>query len=134
MEEEMVSAAREVGGWRRERFKGVVPQPNGHWGAQIYANQQRIWLGTFKSETSAAIAYDSAAMKLRHGDSHTNFPPTALELGFQSQLSTEAPPLPQGADPKRRGQAQPPRHPQEVRGEAFPRRARGAAGAAGGVR
>ncbi|XP_057777729.1 AP2/ERF and B3 domain-containing transcription factor At1g50680-like [Salvia miltiorrhiza] len=90
MEEEMVSAAREVGGWRRERFKGVVPQPNGHWGAQIYANQQRIWLGTFKSETSAAIAYDSAAMKLRHGDSHTNFPPTALELGFQSQLSTEA--------------------------------------------
>lgn len=76
-----------------ERFKGVVPQQTGHWGAQIYANHQRIWLGTFKSEAMAAMAYDSAAIKLRSGDSHRNFPPTGLtplELKFQSGLSTDS--------------------------------------------
>lgn len=74
------------------RFKGVVPQQNGHWGAQIYANHQRIWLGTYKSETEAAMAYDSAAIKLRSGDNHRNFPWTNLtiqEPNFQSFFSTE---------------------------------------------
>ncbi|XVF04608.1 hypothetical protein REPUB_Repub05bG0098900 [Reevesia pubescens] len=69
------------------RFKGVVPQQNGHWGAQIYANHQRIWLGTFKSEKEAAMAYDSAAIKLRNGDSHRNFPWTdhnVQEPNFQN--------------------------------------------------
>lgn len=75
------------------KFKGVVPQQNGHWGAQIYANHQRIWLGTFKSEKEAAMAYDSAAIKLRSGDSHRNFPwtdRTAQEPNFQNHYSTEA--------------------------------------------
>lgn len=78
---------------RIERFKGVVPQQNGHWGAQIYANHHRIWLGTFKSETDAAMAYDSAAIKLRTGDYHRNFPSnniTILEPKFQSQFTTDA--------------------------------------------
>nr|QNI23764.1 AP2/ERF transcription factor [Camptotheca acuminata] len=75
------------------RFKGVVCQQNGHWGAQIYANHQRIWLGTFKSEKEAAMAYDSATIKLRSGDSHRNFPWTNInvqEPNFQSQFSTDA--------------------------------------------
>ncbi|XXG79798.1 hypothetical protein AAC387_Pa09g0791 [Persea americana] len=75
------------------RFKGVVLQPNGHWGAQIYANQQRVWLGTFKSEQEAAMAYDSAAIKLRGNESHRNFPWTSLtiqEPSFQDLFSTEA--------------------------------------------
>ncbi|XP_058103137.1 AP2/ERF and B3 domain-containing transcription factor At1g51120-like [Magnolia sinica] len=75
------------------RFKGVVLQQNGHWGAQIYANHQRIWLGTFKSEKSAAMAYDSAAIKLRSGDSHRNFPWTSLtiqEPKFQDLYTTDA--------------------------------------------
>ncbi|XWS28249.1 hypothetical protein CRYUN_Cryun25bG0050400 [Craigia yunnanensis] len=74
------------------RFKGVVPQQNGHWGAQIYANHQRIWLGTFKSEKEAAMAYDSAAVKLRSGDSHRNFPWTdhnIQEPNFQNMYSIE---------------------------------------------
>ena len=74
------------------RFKGVVPQQNGHWGAQIYANHQRIWLGSYKSETEAAMAYDSATIKLHSGDNHRNFPWTNLtiqEPGFQSLFSTE---------------------------------------------
>ncbi|XAR50168.1 hypothetical protein NMG60_11004422 [Bertholletia excelsa] len=62
------------------KFKGVVPQPNGHFGAQIYANHQRIWLGTFKSETEAAMAYDSASIKLRMGDNQRNFPWTKAVL------------------------------------------------------
>lgn len=73
------------------RFKGVVIQRNGHWGAQIYAHD-RIWLGTFKSEIEAAMAYDSAAIKLRGGDSYRNFPWTNItveEPKFQSQFSTE---------------------------------------------
>nr|WAK86043.1 transcription factor RAV1 [Nothapodytes nimmoniana] len=75
------------------RFKGIVGQQNGHWGAQIYANHHRIWLGTFKSEKEAAMAYDSAAIKLRNGDSYRNFPWTNInvqEPHFQSQFSTEA--------------------------------------------
>ncbi|XVF47518.1 hypothetical protein PTKIN_Ptkin03bG0115100 [Pterospermum kingtungense] len=74
------------------RFKGVVSQQNGHWGAQIYANHQRIWLGTFKSEKEAAMAYDSAAIKLRSGDSHRNFPWTddnIQEPNFQNLYTTE---------------------------------------------
>ncbi|KAJ4840970.1 hypothetical protein Tsubulata_018165 [Turnera subulata] len=75
------------------KFKGVVPHQNGHWGCQIYANHQRIWLGTFKSENEAAMAYDSAAMKLRSGDLHRNFPFdsfAAEELNFQTHYTTEA--------------------------------------------
>uniref|UniRef100_A0A7N2L1V3 AP2/ERF and B3 domain-containing transcription factor n=2 Tax=Quercus lobata TaxID=97700 RepID=A0A7N2L1V3_QUELO len=75
------------------KFKGVVPQQNGHWGAQIYANHQRIWLGTFKTEKEAAMAYDSAAIKLRSGDSQRNFPWTDItveEPSFQNLYSTEA--------------------------------------------
>ncbi|XP_058771962.1 AP2/ERF and B3 domain-containing transcription factor At1g51120-like [Vicia villosa] len=75
-----------------QKFKGVVPQQNGHWGAQIYANHQRIWLGTFKSEKDAAMAYDSATVKLRSGESHRNFPwndQTVQEPLFQSHYSME---------------------------------------------
>lgn len=75
------------------KFKGVVLQQNGHWGAQIYANHQRIWLGTFKSEKAAAMAYDSAAIKIRSGDSYRNFPWTNVtveEPNFQNLYTTEA--------------------------------------------
>lgn len=75
------------------KFKGVVPQQNGHWGAQIYANHQRIWLGTFKSEKAAAMAYDSAAIRLRSGDRHRNLPwtnnLTLHEPEFQNHYTTE---------------------------------------------
>ncbi|CAH8301892.1 unnamed protein product [Eruca vesicaria subsp. sativa] len=77
------------------KYKGVVQQPNGHWGAQIYAEHRRIWLGTFKSAAEAAAAYDSASIKVRGYDanSHRNFPwceITTHEPDFQANHTTEA--------------------------------------------
>ncbi|KAJ0250351.1 AP2/ERF and B3 domain-containing transcription factor [Hirschfeldia incana] len=77
------------------KYKGVVQQQNGHWGAQIYADHKRIWLGTFKSAAEAAAAYDSASIKLRSFDanSHRNFPwseITVHEPDFQKNHTTEA--------------------------------------------
>lgn len=72
------------------KFKGIVQQQNGNWGAQIYANNHRVWLGTFKTEKEAAMAYDSAAIQLRNCDSRRNFPWTSItveEPNFQSQYS-----------------------------------------------
>nr|DAD48459.1 TPA_asm: hypothetical protein HUJ06_018396 [Nelumbo nucifera] len=55
------------------RYKGVVPQSNGRWGAQIYENQHRLWLGTFDSEEAAARSYDRAASLFRGRDAALNF-------------------------------------------------------------
>ncbi|XP_077253214.1 AP2/ERF and B3 domain-containing transcription factor RAV1-like [Tasmannia lanceolata] len=57
------------------QYKGVVPQPNGRWGAQIYEKHQRVWLGTFNEQSEAAKAYDVAARRFRGRDSVTNFRP-----------------------------------------------------------
>ncbi|KAJ0242178.1 AP2/ERF domain-containing protein [Hirschfeldia incana] len=77
------------------KYKGVVQHQNGHWGAQIYVDHKRIWLGTFRSEAEAAMAYDSASIKLRSfdADSHRNFPwsdSTVHEPVFQKGFTTEA--------------------------------------------
>ncbi|WRX21209.1 AP2/ERF domain - like 10 [Theobroma cacao] len=58
------------------KFKGVVSQPNGRWGAQIYEKHQRVWLGTFNEEEEAAKAYDIAALRFRGQNAFTNFKPS----------------------------------------------------------
>ncbi|KAJ4917672.1 AP2/ERF and B3 domain-containing transcription factor [Raphanus sativus] len=77
------------------KYKGVVQHQNGHWGAQIYVDHKRIWLGTFKSAAEAAMGYDSASIKLRSFDanSYRNFPLSDLtvhEPVFQKGYTTEA--------------------------------------------
>nr|CAB3460268.1 unnamed protein product [Digitaria exilis] len=63
------------------RYKGVVPQPKGRWGAQIYERHARVWLGTFADEAAAARAYDVAAgAKPEHqsdGENRRASPPVA---------------------------------------------------------
>uniref|UniRef100_A0A1J3EVQ3 AP2/ERF and B3 domain-containing transcription repressor TEM1 n=1 Tax=Noccaea caerulescens TaxID=107243 RepID=A0A1J3EVQ3_NOCCA len=66
------------------KFKGVVPQPNGRWGAQIYEKHQRVWLGTFNEEEEAAASYDIAARRFRGRDAVTNFKSPAIENDVES--------------------------------------------------
>ncbi|CAN8313266.1 unnamed protein product [Cochlearia groenlandica] len=61
------------------KFKGVVPQPNGRWGAQIYEKHQRVWLGTFNEEEEAASSYDIAARRFRGRDAVTNFKSVSID-------------------------------------------------------
>ncbi|KAM2711369.1 hypothetical protein EV1_031496 [Malus domestica] len=55
------------------RYKGVVPQSNGRWGAQIYEKSHRVWLGTFNDEEEAAKTYNIASLKFRGLDAITHF-------------------------------------------------------------
>ncbi|KAI3713005.1 hypothetical protein L1987_71575 [Smallanthus sonchifolius] len=58
------------------RFKGVVPWSNGRWGAQIYENHKRIWLGTFNEEDevvqrrSPAVKRAMGCLDLRESQAH----------------------------------------------------------------
>jgi RAV-like factor len=72
------------------RFKGVVPQSNGRWGAQIYDRHARVWLGTFPDEEIAARAYDVAAVRFRGRGAITNFPEERVSAGELAFLAAHS--------------------------------------------
>ncbi|OVA07092.1 AP2/ERF domain [Macleaya cordata] len=72
------------------KYKGVVPQPNGRWGAQIYENHHRVWLGTFDTQEAAALTYDRAAAMSRGSDATLNFQLyTDLNINYQEYVEQQ---------------------------------------------
>ena len=69
---------KQAGAWS-SGFKGVSWNRNARkWQAYIYADRRRYHLGYFADEVKAALAYDTAAMRLHGAFARLNFPPPAL--------------------------------------------------------
>jgi hypothetical protein len=54
------------------RYKGVTRTRNGKWKAEITVDGYRIYLGVFKKEKDAAVAYNEAALNCYQEYAHLN--------------------------------------------------------------